>query len=106
MDVSLIISTMAGAASVAALVSSTFLTARQLKLSRQAAHIPTFFQLMEEFRDPRFHDRYQYVVSSLKDEHDPKLGIFALPNPARSAVIDMVYFFQNAASFTAFGFDR
>ncbi|WP_424954955.1 DUF4760 domain-containing protein [Geodermatophilus obscurus] len=89
--------------SFAALISSIFLGIRQQRMSRQAYHVSAFLQLMSEFRDPAFHDDYNYVVSRLAKEHSSELGVFDLPDPARTAVIKIAYFFQNAVTFVAFG---
>jgi hypothetical protein len=99
---SVIISSIAVGVSLAALLSSWFLTTRQQRQARQAVHIPTFLQLMSEFRDPQFHDRYKYVVFEL-GKHDPELRVFDLPEEARTAVIDITYFIQNSVCFAAYG---
>lgn len=63
MDASLVVSSVAAAISLVALGISALLSVRQLRLSRQSVHVPTFLALMAEFRKPEFHDRYNYVVT-------------------------------------------
>jgi hypothetical protein len=62
-DASLVVSSVAAAISLVALGISALLSVRQLRLSRQSVHVPTFLALMAEFRKPEFHDRYNYVVT-------------------------------------------
>ena len=51
-------------------------------------------QLLNEFRSLEFNDRYRYVVTQLRQDHDPQLGISGLPDDARRAVYDIAYFYQ------------
>lgn len=104
-DTSLALSAIALVVSVVALALSSYLAARQIRLLSQANHIGPFVQLMAEFRDAAFHERYRYVVQKFQIEYPPELGfgIFELPEPARSTVIDITYYFQNCAAFISFG---
>ena len=63
-------------------------------LSRGSNLLPVLTDLLGEFRRPEFDDRYRYVGERLGSEHSPKLGISRLPEPARSALLDMAYYFQ------------
>ena len=62
MDLSIAISAVAVAISFITLAVSAPLAVRQLRLARQAAHVPTFLDMFKEFRSLEFHNRYQYVV--------------------------------------------
>jgi hypothetical protein len=97
MDASVILSVVAVGVSGVALFISSLLTARQLRLLRQTNHVPAIIDLLTEYRRAEFHDRYNYVVTRLRKEHDPELGIFGLPEPAKSAVLDIAYYHQTFA---------
>jgi hypothetical protein len=98
MDASVILSVLAVGVSGVALFISSLLTARQLRLLRQTNHVPAIIDLLTEYRRVEFHDRYNYVVTRLRKEHDPELGIFGLPEPAKSAVLDISYSHQTFAA--------
>lgn len=88
--------------SLLALCTSTLLAARQVSLMRRANDIPAVVQLLSEFRSRQFHDDYIYVTTRLRAEHDPQLGITALPDPAKSAVLSVAYYYQNFAFLIGF----
>ncbi len=104
-DVSTVFSGIAIIVSFVTLVSSTYLAVRQARLQNRANHIDVFVQLMNEFRDVTFHDKFRYVVSELQIDHPPELGlgIFELPEPARGIVVNIAYYFQNCAAFIGHG---
>jgi hypothetical protein len=102
----LIVSIAALAASTVSLGVSTFLTLRQVALLKSSNLLPIILELLAEFRNAEFHDRYQYVVRKLKEEYEPKLGISGLPESARCAVLDVAYYFQTFASLEGFGILR
>jgi hypothetical protein len=98
MDSGMILSVTAIAVSVLALCVSAALGLRQVKLAHRANHIPAIIDLLTELRTTKFHDDYYYVVTKLRSDHDPALGISGLPELARSAVLSTAYYYQ------AFGF--
>lgn len=91
--------------SIAALGVSTLLTTKQVALAQRNVNLVGFLELMEEFRRSEFHTRYNYVTTRLRLDCVPTatLGIFDLPEPAYSTVIDIAYFFQNCASYAGYG---
>ena len=103
MDTSITLSVAAVLVSVLALFASTFLTVGQLRLLRQTNHLPPIIELLSEFRSSKLHDNFAYVTTRLREEHDPELSIFELPEPARSTVIDTAYYYQTIASLVGFG---
>ncbi len=80
--------------SVLALCVSALLGARQTRLMWDANHVPAVIELLSEFRSKQFHDDYQYIITRLRSEHDPELGISGLPESARAAVLNVAYYFQ------------
>src|SRR3954451_19731960 len=89
--------------SLVALSLSTTLSVVQARLLRDANHIPAVVELLSEFRKPQLHEDYQYVTQKLRREHGPQLGISGLPEPAKSAVISVAYYFQTFAFMVGFG---
>lgn len=80
--------------SMCALLTSTLLGARQIRVMRDANHVPAIIELLSEFRSREFHDDYQYIITNLRAEHDPELGISGLPESARTAVLNVAYYYQ------------
>jgi hypothetical protein len=76
---------------------STFLALRHAALLKGSNLLPIAMELLAEFRNAEFHDRYRFVVGKLREECEPDLGIFGLPEPARCAVLDIAYYFQTFA---------
>ena len=103
MDTSSTLSVVALAVSVFAVGLSTVLAIRQEAVQRNSNQLPLINELLGEFRRPEFHDRYKYVVERLPVEHSNELGITNLPDDARTAVLDMAYYFQTHASLAEFG---
>jgi hypothetical protein len=85
--------------SAVAFVTSTFIALQHQALQKAANFAPTYIQLLKQYQTIEFHDRYRYVTTKLKTEHDPKLGISGLPDDARRAVYDIAYFFQGYGMF-------
>lgn len=102
---SLVFSGIAVLISTASVFVSVRMTARQIELSRQALQVSPFYQFMADFRKTDYHDHFNFVVHDLRKKHPPsdELGVYDLPESAKSAVIDVLYFYQNAVSFAAFG---
>lgn len=105
-DGSLIVGIVALAVSAVSLGVSTLLAVRQAALLKGSNLLPIAMELLAEFRNAEFHDRYRFVVETLKKEYDTKLGISGLPEPARCAVLDVLYYFQTFASLEGFGILR
>jgi hypothetical protein len=81
------------AISIAALMLTTILTLRQLGLLQRSNYIPVV-ELIVELRSRELYDDLMYVTNRLRAEHDPSLGISGLPDTARSAVVNVAYYFQ------------
>jgi hypothetical protein len=103
MSLSVILSVSALAVSILALLVSILLTTRQIRLLRDANHIPAIVNLLSEFKDPELHQDYRYVTQQLRTEHQPQLGLSGLPEPARSSVIRVAYYFNTFAFLVGFG---
>src|SRR4051794_2140866 len=60
---------------------ATEIASRQIRLSRQALQVQPFFNFMLDFRDPKYHNDFNYVVNNLHEEHPPSsdLGLYDLP---------------------------
>ena len=102
-DGPLIVSIVALAVSAASLGISTFLALRQAALLKDSNLLPVTMELLAEFRNAEFHDRYRFVVEKLREEYEPELGVFGFPEPARCAVLDIAYYFQTFAALEGFG---
>jgi hypothetical protein len=89
--------------SVLAAGLSTALAARQARFMRQANHLPVIMDLLNEFRSVEFNERYEYVCARLQQDHSPSEGVTGLPREARSAVYDVVYFYQLFATLVGLG---
>jgi hypothetical protein len=102
-DGPLIVGIVALAVSAASLGISTFLALRQAALLKGSNLLPVAMELLVEFRNAEFHDRYRFVVEKLREEYEPELGISGLPEPARCAALDIAYYFQTFAVLEGFG---
>lgn len=81
--------------SLLALMASTFLTFRQVRIMREANYIPVVVELTSAYRSITLYDDTVYVTTRLKAEHDPELGISGLPEPARAALLNVAYYYQS-----------
>lgn len=88
--------------SIAAVMISLLFGVRQVRLMRQANYVPAVVQLITEFRTTRLNDNFRYVCERLGQEHDPALGISGLPDDARTAVYDIVYYLSAFVTLSAF----
>jgi hypothetical protein len=103
MTATVTVSIIALSVSLASATASGVLATRQFRHSKRVVHFPAVADLLAEFRKAEFHDRYDYVVNRLAAEHSPDLGILGLPEPAKSAVLDIAFYFQTFASLRGFG---
>ena len=103
MDAALVLGVAALAVSVVALVVSATLAARQVRLLRDANHLPAIVDLFSEFRNVALHNDFYYVTEQLRKEHDPQLGLSGLPEPAKSAAYNVAYYFNTLALMVGFG---
>ncbi len=85
--------------SAVAFVTSTYIALQHRALQKAANFAPAYVQSLKQYQTVEFHDRYRYVTTRLKAEHDPKLGISGLPDDARRAVYDIAYFFHGYGMF-------
>ncbi len=106
MDGPVIVGIVALAVSAVSLGVSTFLALRQTALLKSSNLLPIVMELLAEFRNAEFHDRYRFVVEKLREEYEPELGISGLPKPARCAVLDIAYYFQTFVALEGFGIMR
>ncbi|WP_327003215.1 hypothetical protein OHA72_50415 [Dactylosporangium sp. NBC_01737] len=89
--------------SLFALGVSGIVALRQIAQFHRVNHFSVIAQLLGEFRRAEFHERYDYVVNKLGSDHAPDLGLLNLPEPARTNVMDIAFYFQEFASLRAFG---
>ena len=91
------------AVSVLALVVSALIAMRQVRFMRHANNVPVAVEMLSrEFRSVDFQRREAYVLTRLREEHDPVLGFGQLPEPARTDVFQVAYFYQTLAFLVAF----
>jgi hypothetical protein len=82
--------------SIIALVTSVSFAVRQLMISRHTNMLPVLINVYQEYRSMEFKQHFYYVITKLKDEHDPtKTGFRFLPEPAAAHVRITSHFFDN-----------
>jgi Domain of unknown function (DUF4760) len=89
--------------SVLALCVSVFIGFRQLRLARQANHVPVLLALLSELRSYQFHKNYNLVMSLNEKEYPSSCGIFGLPETMQTAVLDVAYHYQAIANLVELG---
>ncbi|MER5468294.1 hypothetical protein ABZX90_16835 [Streptomyces sp. NPDC002935] len=91
--------------SIAALVAAVWFARQQVRIAREANHLPVLVELLGQFRSVELNDHYLYVCTKLHEEHPPELGqgISGLPLHAKEAVYDVAYFLQTFAGMTSMG---
>jgi hypothetical protein len=77
-----------------ALVSSVGVAIRQIRLQRCANYTPLVLEFVCAFRSQKLYDDLVYVLKKLRSEHQPTAGISNLPETARSAVLNIAYYYQ------------
>lgn len=105
-DDPLVVGIVALSVSAVSLGVSTFLALRHTALLKGSNLLSVTMELLAEFRNVEFHDRYRFVVGKLREEYEPELGVSGLPERARCAVLDIAYYFQTFAMLNCFGIVR
>jgi hypothetical protein len=101
---SLVLNGVAIAISLLALVISGVLSARQLRSMKHANSVPVAIEMLtREFDRDDFQRKESLVLHELPD-HDISLGVSGLPEPLRSAVFSVSFFYDSMAIMVAFGF--
>jgi hypothetical protein len=102
-DVSLTLSITGLAISLITVGISTVLVARQIRFQRHANQVPVVISLGQEYRSDDFQRAQDYVVNTLRSEHDPSSGISGLPDQARHDVRQVSTFFTNLGTLVFLG---
>lgn len=89
---SLVLNIAALAASVIAVVMSTRLSARQTRLMRASNHVPVILDYFRDRRSGGFVQR-EFSVREEIGKYDWKLGFTGLPEPLRTDVHEVCYFY-------------
>lgn len=97
MESSIAIGLAAVLVSVAALILTTALTVRQVRLLRQSNYIPLVVDLICQYRSRELYDDLVYVSNKLQIEHDPATALSDLPPEVRSAILNVAYYYQSFA---------
>lgn len=100
-QIGLVTNVVAIAVSLMALSVSSWLAFRQTKYVRHANHQP-IIMMMAEFRDPQFRADIDFIDNELGDraKYDPSAGLTGLPEDARRATMNVLYYFQLVATLT------
>jgi hypothetical protein len=102
MDVSLVLSIIGLALSLAATGISTILVVRQTRFQRHSNQVPVAITLAQEYRSDDFQLALDYVMHVLPVRHDSKLGISHLPEEGRRYARRVASFFTNLAGLVFF----
>jgi hypothetical protein len=90
--VSAILNALAALASVAAVLTSTFLAMQALRYSKNANHMPVIVDLFKEHRSEEFVEKEQYVWREMPRQ-DASKGFSKLPPKLRSRATDVALFY-------------
>ena len=83
-------------------ILSAAISFRSTQLSKRSLQAPSFLEFMSSFRDEEFHKKFDRILADLPDV-DSSIPLFDIPDDSlRRDTIDVVYFFQNCASFADF----
>ncbi|MFI5838837.1 hypothetical protein ACIA8K_03865 [Catenuloplanes sp. NPDC051500] len=92
------------ALSVVAIIVSSWTAVRQMIITRKSSNLQaTTDVLIAQFGDRTFQADQRYVVTRLREEHDPQLGIDALPEPATAKAWNVGFMYENLGIMLAFG---
>ncbi|MEV6195693.1 hypothetical protein AB0M19_25195 [Streptomyces sp. NPDC051920] len=91
--------------SIAALAAAVWFARQQVRIAREANHLPVLVELLGQFRNVELNEHFIYVCTKLHEEHPPELGqgISGLPRPAKEAVYDVAYYLQTFAGMSTWG---
>lgn len=103
MDISQLLNMFALAVALAAVVASTLLSWRALRLTHNANHLPVVLQALEAQRTAQFTAREIELWQELP-KHDPRLGFTELPEPMRGAAFEIGCYYQHLSALAEFGF--
>jgi hypothetical protein len=91
-DLSAILNVIAALASVAAVLTSTFLATQALRYSKNANHMPVIIELFKEHRSTEFRRKEQYVWREIPRQDSTK-GFSGLPRKAKIYATDVALFY-------------
>lgn len=101
-DVSQSINLMALLVALAAVVTSSFLTWRALRLNHNANHLPIVLDALKAQRTGEFTRREAELWEELP-KHDVALGFTKLPEPLRSCAFDISCYYQHLGCLAEYG---
>jgi hypothetical protein len=103
-DAGLILSVIALAVPLVAVVASSILTLRQLRLTTHANLLPVIIQRFQEFRSDEFTTDLDYIKTKLWKDYPPKeWGFDNLPEEARAPFRTVALFFNDVGILVANG---
>jgi hypothetical protein len=103
-DTSLIISAAALGFSLIAIIVSTVLTVRQLRLMQHSNLLPVIIDIYRESRAREFREHLTFIETTLRDQHPPeKTSMSEMPEPAITHVRAVANFFGGVGILLANG---
>jgi hypothetical protein len=97
-----LLNVIAALASVAAVITSTFLAVQALRYSKNANHMPVIVELFKEHRSEDFVRKEQYVWREMPRQ-DPSRGFSRLPRKVRSYATDVALFYLMVSYLSEYG---
>ncbi len=102
MNVSLILSIVGLATSLAAVGISSTLVIRQTRFQRHANQVPVAVSLGQEYRSDDFQLAQDYVLNALATAHEASSGVTGLPAEARRRVLRVTTFYTGLGGLVFF----
>jgi hypothetical protein len=102
MDVSQSLNAMALLVALAAVVSSSLLTWRALRLNQNANHLSIVLEALEDQRTGEF-TRKELELWEQLPKHPVELGFAGLPEPLRSSAYDISCYYQHLGCIAEYG---
>jgi hypothetical protein len=102
MDASQIINVLALIVALLAVISSSLLTWRAIRLNENAIHLPVALDLLKTQRTAEFTAKEFYVWENLPN-HDPAMGFSRLEEPLRSYAYEVATYYQSMSYVAEYG---
>ncbi|GAA4473567.1 hypothetical protein [Phytohabitans houttuyneae] len=102
MDVPQLINVLALAVALAAVITSSFLAGRALRLNQNANHLPVVLDALRAQRLPEFTLREAELWEELP-KHDAALGFTRLPEPLRGRAFEVSCYYQHLSYLAEYG---
>lgn len=88
---------------LAALTISTRLSHRQVTTAERATLVPVVLDQFKISREASFLETQRFIREELTDAHAPSLGLSGLPEPLRSDIFSLTWFYDDLGKLVAHG---